>query len=218
MIEEKNPFRKQLNLLSLRARFRVQEMSKNFSSKIKLNKTQKNENIKLTYFIKNNFLSKNLKKKSLDQIVEYEKLCSDKVNFVHGNLEKSKFYTYEKLPLLKKNKSLIINLHKKKNSCIYNLKKNSCNDSIINNYENNNKTLDSINEKNQKKIYKNLSYYNIFPQISINNNNKNKQEKKKQKENIIQFENVNDFIYYKLNNKQFYNELNNYSKKFCIKL
>ena len=211
MIEEKNPFRKQLNLLSLKARFRVREMSKNFSAKMKLNKTQKNENIKLTYFIQNNFLSKNLKKKSLEQIVEYEKLCKNKVNFVHENLEKSKFYTYEKLPVLKKNNSLIINSHKKKNSCIFNLKKNS-----FINYEN--KTLDSINEKNQKKIYKNLSYYNIFPQIIINNNNKNKSEKKKQKENILQFENVNDFIYYKLNNKQFYNDINNYSRKFCIKL
>ena len=38
MIEEKNPFRKQLNLLSLKARFRVREMSKNFSAKMKLNK------------------------------------------------------------------------------------------------------------------------------------------------------------------------------------
>ena len=215
MNEEKIPFRKQLNLLSLKARFRVQEMSKNFS---KLNKTQKNENFnKLTFFLQNNFLSKNLKKKSLDKIVEYEKLCRDKVNFVHENLEKSNFYT-KKLPILKKNKSVIINLHKKKNSCNFFLKKNSYNDFIINNNENKSKTTDSIiNEKNQKKIYKNLSYFNIFPQIIINNNNKNSKSKK-QKEKIIQNENFNDFIYYKLNNKQFYNELNCYNKKYCIKL
>ena len=215
-MNEKIPFRKQLNLLSLKARFRVQEMSKNFSH-IKLNKTQKNENInKLTFYLQNNFLSKNLKKKSLDKIVEYEKLCSNKVNFVHENLEKSSFYT-KKLPILKKNKSVIINLHKKKNNSFFNLKKNSYNDININNYENNSKTTDSINEKNQKKIYKNLSYFNIFPQIIINNNNKHSKSKK-QKEKIIQNENINDFIYYKLNNKQFYNELNCYNKKYCIKL
>jgi len=62
-----------------------------------------------------------------------------------------------------------------------------------------------------------LSYFNIFPQIIINNNNKHSKSKK-QKEKIIQNENINDFIYYKLNNKQFYNELNCYNKKYCIKL
>jgi hypothetical protein len=62
-----------------------------------------------------------------------------------------------------------------------------------------------------------LSYFNIFPQIIINNNNKHSKSKK-QKEKIIQNENINDFIYYKLNNKQFFNELNCYNKKYCIKL
>jgi len=220
--EEINPFRNQLNLLSLKARYRVQELSKNFSSKLNSNKSgiKKENSNKLEYFKKNDMLSKKLMKKSIDEILEFEKICNNRVNSVHEKLEKSKFYIYEysaqKLPILKNNSS--VNL-KKKNSCFITPKKICYNNSnsVINDNTDNKSTSDSTQEKNQKKLNKNISCFNIFPQMNINNIKNLKSEKKIKKEKILQFDNINDFIYYKLNNKKFYDELYSFNKK-AIKL